>query len=176
MKTLASLIFVISLMVVGTALSVAKDSRDNSSLLLPDRDIDTVKWYSASSESWEDNKGREKYKVNGVLVNKETYDKYTITSDQIYACHPCYVKTVTTNEKLLFEGDQVTDCPVGYWKEYYDNGSVKVEGHYKPDSTGVYDLKKSADWCAIRHGKWTYYNKNGSVDSVVNYMENVRVK
>lgn len=175
MKTFTSLIFAVSLAIVCTAMSLARKSESILVASPPKGSIDTVKWYSVSTEC-STVKGKTTYKVDGVRVSKETYDKYKLTSDDIYACHPCYVRTVSKKEHVYYEGDQVTDCPVGYWKEYYDNGNIKVEGHYKPDSTGVYDLKKSAEWCAIRDGKWTYYGKDGEVDSVVNYVNNVRIK
>ncbi len=175
MKTFLSLIFVVSLASACIGLALARSSDSESVILDPIGTIDTVKWYAVTGEST-NMRGRAKYKLNGIPVKKKTYDKYTITTAEVMACHPCYVRTFSKDEKLLHEGDQVTDCPVGYWKEYYSTGKVKVEGHYKPDPTGVYPDSTVNKWCAIRHGKWTYFNKNGSVDSVVNYVDNVRVK
>jgi antitoxin component YwqK of YwqJK toxin-antitoxin module len=174
MRILASLIVVVSIVIAFAGFAFADRAVSNNQTAVTGFDIDTMKLYSVSTESYSRN-GKTTYKVNGVRVKKQEYDKYHDPLADIGNCKPCYVKTYSKSNELLYEGDQYTDCPVGYWKEYYSAGKVKLEGHYKSDSTGVWDERNSGMWCAIKHGKWTYYNRSSGVDSVVNYIDGKRI-
>ena len=150
-------------------------SRSDAFYANQDLPRDTMKFYSVSTFSSRVN-NRVKYEVDGRRVNKKEYDKYHVPNSKIDACIPCYAKWYSKNDHLLYEGDMYTDCPVGYWKEYYPNGKVKVEGNFKGDPTNRYDTAHTKEWCNIRDGKWMYFSQSGKIDSVVHYLDGKRVK
>lgn len=177
MKTITSLIILVIFTIVAAAFALAYSTsvRSASIKIAQAPSYDTIKFYAVSTYS-ETKNGRTKYQVDGRPASKKKYDKYANNFEEFKNCKPCYMRTYSKDGTLLSEGDQYTDCAVGKWKEYYSSGKVKVEGQCKTDSTGLWDENSSGNWCGIREGKWTYYGKNGSIDSVVNYVNNVRVK
>lgn len=173
MKTLASFILVFSTLIVIAAFAFARPVDVYNAQATAARD--TIKHYSVQLSA-QTRDGVTTYKVNGQPATKAEYDKYSGNFEQFKTCTPCYMRTYSIDEKLLNEGDRYTDCCVGYWKKYYPNGNVKEEGHYKPDETGKWNMKKTKKWCSIKHGKWSYYSETGVLDSTVVYRNNVRVQ
>jgi hypothetical protein len=175
MKTLTSFLFVASFVFAAAAFAWTRSHPGNRPADAVAPLHDTIKFYSVSTSA-ETRNGNTIYKVNGAVVTKAEYDKYHAAYEQMGNCKPCYMRTYSMDEKLLNEGDRYTDCIVGKWKEYYPDGNLKVEGQYKTDETGKWKSSKSEKWCSVKHGKWTYYAPGGTIDSVVNYADNVRVK
>ena len=58
---------------------------------------------------------------------------------------------------LLSEGVYCTDCGVGFFKEFYPDGNVKLSGKYKENPTGNWKNYN----CQVEHGQWVYFKENG---------------
>ncbi len=175
MKTITKFILAASLLFMAGAFIQASSSHVVTTIPATIASRDTIKFYAVALHS-ETRNGITTYQVNGLPASKTEYDKYKRGYEEIGTCKPCYIRTYSINDSIMYEGDQFTDCPVGYWKEYYNTGEVKVEGQYKTDETGKWNSKKSDKWCGVKHGKWTYYGQSGTVDSVVHYVNNTRVR
>lgn len=175
MKTLTRFILVFSVAVTAVLFTFAPESTALMASTSVSSLKDTVDFYAVATGS-ETRNGKTTYTVNGKPATKAEYDKYHNSYIAMGNCKPCYLRTYSIDGKLLNEGDRYTDCRVGYWKQYYPDGNVKTEGHFKTDESGKWNEKKSEKWCEIRHGQWTYYSDSGAVDSTVNYVNNVRVK
>ena len=114
--------------------------------------------------------------MDGKIVSKEEYEKFLHKKDYLNYCKPCYLYYYDENNKLLFEGLNYSDCPIGIHIDFYPDGKPKLKSTYK---TPLYDIKKNGlknGDCAVRHGEFIYYNMNGGVDSTVTYIDNVRQK
>lgn len=103
-----------------------------------------------------------KYKVNGKSVSQATYDKYDRSFENMKKCKPCINKSYTTNEKLIIESVSYGDCGVGWYKEYFLNGNLKVSGQFKENDTNNWEDLYARGYCNRMDGKWIFYNKNGS--------------
>ncbi len=111
--------------------------------------------YSSSSTD-----GKTTYKLNDKEVSKSTYDKYHDTWKNMETCKPCILVTYDINDKLLYKGIQYTDCPVGFWIEYFPNGKVKLIGYYKENTSGNWDSAWDRGFCRP-DGTFTYFNDKG---------------
>lgn len=127
--------------------------------------LPTKKTYSVSLSSSQRG-GYTSYKVDGVKVGKEVYQKYKDGLDNMDACCPCILMTYDKNEKLISEAIQCTDCVVGYLKEYYPNGKVKLLAQYKENPTGDWSNISNRGYCYKEDGTWLYYNENGEIVSI----------
>ena len=101
------------------------------------------------------------YKINEKEVDKTTYDKYHDTWRNMETCKPCILLTYDYNDKILHKGIQYTDCPVGFWIEYFPNGKVKIIGHYKENESGNWENAYDRGFCR-EDGVWTYFNEVGN--------------
>jgi antitoxin component YwqK of YwqJK toxin-antitoxin module len=114
------------------------------------------------------------YQLDGKTVSQEEYEMFMHKNDYLNSCKPCYVYYYDEKNKLLFEGLKYSDCPIGAHIDYYPNGKPKLIANYK---TPPYDIKKEGlhqGDCAIKHGKFIYYNVNGGIDSTATYIDNVK--
>ncbi len=126
------------------------------------KNLETKKYYSATFRMSKIN-GKEVYTLNDKLVDKETYLKFKDTFENMVNCKPCILQTYDENDILLREGITYTDAQVGYFKEYYSNGQIKLRGFYKENTTGNWDNICSRNLCNIPIGTWTYYDEKGEV-------------
>ncbi len=101
------------------------------------------------------------YKVNGRQVNKQTYDKYKSTSKSWSSCCPCILKLYDEKENLLRESVSCTDCGVGWFKTYHENGNLKLTGSYMENTSGDWKNIYYAGYCNKPNGQWTYFNEKG---------------
>ena len=73
---------------------------------------------------------------------------------------------VTAQGECAVYNGKVTNIKVGHWKEFYENGNVRVEGQYK---IGSYIECCTAGACRqfyfYRTGQWRYFNSAG----ILNY-------
>lgn len=129
-------------------------------------DLEVVKFYSVSTSSSTQG-GKARYKVNDKGVNKSTYDKYHNAFMDMMDCCPCILKTYDEKEVLLSESISCGDCKVGYYKEFYPNGKLKIHGEYKENPTGNWNDILKRGYCYMLDGKWLYYNIHGHI----NYIE-----
>lgn len=123
-------------------------------------ELETKKFYSVGLSS-EITDGNGTYYVNENKVSKFKYEKYESTRRNMENCCPCILKSYDENEVLLREAVSCTDCMVGYYKEFYPNGVVKLHAHYKENPTGNWDNIWDRGYCNIRDGQWTYFNEKG---------------
>jgi hypothetical protein len=100
------------------------------------------------------------YKINEKEVDMTTYNKYHDTWKNMETCEPCILLTYDYDDKLLYKGIQYTDCPVGFWIEYFPNGKVKIIGHYKENESGNWQNAYDRGFCR-EDGAWTYFNETG---------------
>lgn len=124
------------------------------------KDLPVKKIYRVELNS-EIRNGTEIYKVNGKQVSKAVYQKYQDTWKNIGACTPCILQTLSEEEILLTESVSYTDCPVGWYKEYYRNGKLKVQGYHKENPTGNWKDIYERGYCGVRDSVWTYFGPGG---------------
>jgi antitoxin component YwqK of YwqJK toxin-antitoxin module len=156
MKYLTALFFVVSLFLRLEAQKKGTTIYEN---------LTTKKTYSVSLSSSQRG-GYVSYKVDGVSVKKEVYQKYQNGFDSMDACCPCILKTYDKNEVLIREAIQCSDCVVGYLKEFYPNGKVKLLAYYKENPTGDWSNIFRRGYCYVEDGTWLYYNENGEIVSI----------
>lgn len=126
------------------------------------RNLKTEKFYKVGLSFYSDS-GQRKYEVNGKEVNKSSYRKYEKTWKNMENCCPCILKSYNENDILIREAVSCTDCGVGYFKEFYPNGQVKLSGRYKENPTGNWDDIWNRGYCNVPDGQWIYYNENGII-------------
>jgi antitoxin component YwqK of YwqJK toxin-antitoxin module len=119
----------------------------------------TKKFYNIGYSSSSTN-GVTVYKMNDKEVTKSNYDKYHNTWKNMETCKPCILETYDINNKLLKKGIQYTDCPVGFWIEYFPNGKVKLIAHYKENENGDWNNAWDRGFCRP-DGAFTYFNDRG---------------
>lgn len=73
------------------------------------------------------------------------------------SCFGKYFKFKTHSGVPVAEGRWVVESFVGFYKEYYKNGVLKVEGNY------------SVDTARKKNGVWHYYSKRGILYKSINY-------
>lgn len=117
------------------------------------------------------------YRINDTLVSKKTYKHFTKINDtSIKKCKPCWKQSYDTNEQLLWEAYYYGDCRIGLYREYYPNGKLKTEGHYKTPAGQNLSTAKKIDRGSVMHGVWIYYSKSGEVEAVEEYKDGVLMK
>jgi len=122
--------------------------------------LKTKKFYSVGLSSQTEN-GQGTYEVNGKKVNKSAYDKYQSTWKNMENCCPCILKSYNENDILLREAVSCTDCGVGWFKEFYPNGNLKLTGFYKENPTGKWKDIWNRGYCSVKNNQWTYFKENG---------------
>jgi antitoxin component YwqK of YwqJK toxin-antitoxin module len=130
--------------------------------------LDTLKFYTVSLFSIQ-TKGNTIYEVNKKKVNKATYMRYKKVWDNIDKCKPCVLQTYNGGDTLLYEAVQHTDCRVGWYIEYFPNGSKKVTGQYKENDTKKWKNLWNRGYCSKEHGTWKYYNEKGDLIKTEEY-------
>jgi len=121
--------------------------------------LETRKFYRVGYSSSSTN-GVTTYKLNDKEVSKSTYDKYHSTWKNMETCKPCVLMTYDMNDKLLYKGIQYSDCRVGFWIEYFQNGKIKLIGHYKENESGDWNNAWDRGFCRP-DGAFTYFNETG---------------
>ncbi len=96
-------------------------------------------------------------------VEKAVYDKYHAAWEELENCCPCILMTYDKDDVLLTEAVQCTDCFVGYYKEFYPNGRLKLLGHHKENPTNDWNDIFKRGYCGVEDGKWIYYNEDGQI-------------
>lgn len=114
------------------------------------------------------------YKVDGAIVSKKEYDKYSLGLRAISECKPCYMKHYNKKGVLVKYAAQYTDCRIGVYKEFFKDGKVKIIGHYKENHTGDWSDLYKRGYCSKKHGKWEYFNIYGILYKIEEY-ENGRL-
>jgi len=130
------------------------------------KNLEVRKFYSVGTSS-STTGGRTTYKINNRSVKKAIYDKYNDTWENMATCCPCILKSYNENDILLTEAVSCTDCGVGYYKEFYPNGQLKLKGQFRENSTNNWKDIYGRGYCSIQDGMWLYFNDKGQI----NYIE-----
>ncbi len=154
MKQTISIIFILTFLIGNTF-----GQTDTGTVY---RNLKTKKFYSVGLAFQSDN-GKRTYEVNDNEVRKSTYRKYDKTWKNMEDCCPCILKSYDENNILIRESVSCTDCGVGYYKEFYANGQVRISGHYKENPTENWDNISSRGYCSVPDGQWIYYNELGTI-------------
>ena len=139
------------------------------------KNLEVKKFYSVGMSAVSE-KGKTTYEIDDKRVDKATYEKYNDTWKNMETCKPCILETFDINEKLLHRAVHYTDCAVGQWIEYYADGKIKMIGHYKENDTGNWKNAYNRGYCSVKHGIWTYFDKNGNTIKTEQYIDNILVK
>jgi len=95
------------------------------------------------------------YTCNKVKLDSAYCDSLMAIRGSFDNCTPCYIKMYDCELSLIFEGDFYKTQPIGLYKEYYENGSVKMEGKY---SSSLTENRKP-----IPNGRWYYINQKNKL-------------
>lgn len=122
--------------------------------------LKTKKFYSVSPSTKTVN-GETAYMVNDKEVDKATYTKFNASWKNMENCLPCILEVYDENEVLIGKSVSYADCGVGPFVVYFPNGSPMLKGSYLENPTGNWEDLERRGYCAVPHGKWTYYNEEG---------------
>jgi hypothetical protein len=109
------------------------------------------------------------YMCNGSEITKKKYLEYKAYWNASGACKPCMLYTYDNKEQLKYAAFQYEDCLCGSYKEYYPDGTVKVEGQFKANTTGLWTNMKGRNLCSVRDGIWTYFFPDGVTEKTEIY-------
>ncbi|MFK7950770.1 MAG: hypothetical protein AB8G11_24505 [Saprospiraceae bacterium] len=104
------------------------------------------------------------YYVNGEKVKKSKYEQYSDANWNLIRCIPCIVKVHDMDFVLRKEYVGHTDCMVGFYREYYPNGNLKIDGYFKENPTGNWNNIYERGFCSRKDGEWSYFKKNGDLN------------
>jgi len=149
--------YTLILIILTIALGQAFGQSDSTNVY---KELETKKFYSVGL-SYQTTNGKGTYEVNGKKVSKSTYNKYQSTWKNMETCCPCILESFNENDNLIRKSVSCTDCGVGWFKEYYVNGNIKLSGSYKENPTGNWNDIWNRGFCSIANGQWTYFDKNG---------------
>lgn len=122
-----------------------------------------TKKYYAVDLAFESDSGEACYGINDKRVSRKTYRRYEKTTKNLENCCPCILKSYNENNILVREAVSCMDCGVGFFKDYYPNGQIKLIGQYKENPTGNWDYLWERGYCSVPDGRWLYYNENGTI-------------
>ena len=147
-----------ALLLIFLSLTLGQQAIGQSDSTTVYKELQTIKFYAVNLDSF----GRF-YKANGRIVSKSTFNKYSSTWEDMENCCPCILKEYDANDNLIREKVACADCDVGWFKEFYLNGKLKLIGQYKENSTGDWNNIVKRGFCSVRDGQWIYFNKKGDM-------------
>lgn len=101
------------------------------------------------------------YRINDREVSRETYEKYSNAERVLDSCCPCLLQAYDENDVLTRERISCGSCGVGWFREFYPNGTVQLSGRYKENPTGNWKDLWQRGYCEIREGQWVYFTEQG---------------
>ena len=129
-------------------------------------ELERVETYLEGS-AMELSKSRGRYFVNRKEVTEAEYNWYRAAFDN--DCCPCIYEYFDERYQLQAEAVvckecvECRECQVGWYKEYYLSGKLKISGQYKENPTDNWENLLERGYCSVRHGEWLYYNKRGKL-------------
>lgn len=104
--------------------------------------------------------------LNEKPISRQDFDKLVSFRDVVcdsilYQAQGKYIKFYINDTIVKQEGVWYREFYVGLYKEYYENGILKILGHYSDGKDGKQEGKKI--------GKWFYYNKSGKIIKETDY-------
>ena len=111
------------------------------------------------------------YMCNGNEVTKQKYLEFKRFWGASAACTPCLLYTYNDKNELKYVAYQYEECLCGSYKEYYTDGTLKVEGQFKQNTTGSWENLKSKNVCNVRDGIWIYYTETAVEEKRETYID-----
>lgn len=145
------------------------------SVLVKNKGLKIVKYHPVKME-YNRVEGKTTYKINGKSVDSSIYSFYQSEQETIRLCTPCIVEAYDLSEKLMFRAVQFRSCPIGDVTLYYTNGKIRFTGQYKENQSGDWEDIWNKGYCAIKHGNWYFYRKNGKLRKKEKYVNGQLVK
>lgn len=105
--------------------------------------------------------GAYNYLFNDKVVSKYLFDNSEYAWNVLDSCCPCILQLYDENDVLLQELISCRGFEVGWVKEYYPNGIVKMSGQYRENASGKWEHIVETGNCCIREGRWTYFDDKG---------------
>ncbi|HNE51060.1 MAG TPA: hypothetical protein PLZ64_07955 [Chitinophagales bacterium] len=136
--------------------------KNNPNQTITPKKLDTLRTYDVYLEERPTPFGKA-YMCNGAEVTKQKYLEYKRFWDAVGACQPCLLYTFNDKDELKHVAFQYEECLCGSYKEYYAEGTLKIEGQFKQNPFSTWEDIKRKGVCNIRDGKWTYYTEEGAV-------------
>lgn len=109
-------------------------------------------------------------------ICKEDFDSLKATKNNSRICKPCVLEQFNDSGNIIISAVQYTDCYVGEYIEYYQNGQVKIKGHYKKNDSGKWKRLYKRGFCSVKGGAWTYFNIKGEEVKKEIYKDGLLVK
>lgn len=145
--------------------------------------------FKKRTETFYDEQGREIPEKTDIDYGKKTYDKYgnlqkeTFDSELVgvhYWVNPKWKQNVqeNTNKKPANGGSFKNGKRDGFWREYYDNGKLKLEGNYVVgERDGLWKEYHNSGHLKMegtykdgkQDGLWKEYNYDGELQSEIGY-------
>lgn len=135
---------------------------------------DTIVTYDVNLDAGMTTLGKQ-YRANGQVISKEKYDMYKLHWENSLKCAPCILKTLDASGHPKSEAYSYMDCFIGYYKEFYPDGKIKVEGQFLNFETSSDRSQYENRKCNIRTGQWIYYGANGNKELIENYENGVLI-
>jgi antitoxin component YwqK of YwqJK toxin-antitoxin module len=132
--------------------------------------LDTLRSYDVFLEERQTPFGTA-YICNGNEVTKKKYVEFKRFWNAAGACKPCLLYTYDDKDQLKYVAYQYQDCLCGSYKEYYPEGSLKVEGQFKKIQSDNFENLNPRNQCNVRDGIWTYYFENGVTEKTETYVD-----
>ncbi len=102
------------------------------------------------------------YALDGKKTSARKYKKYKREFDNLDNCRPCIIQYLDSNDNITTEGIFYGDAIVGWIKEYYPNGKLKLQRQYTENTSGNWDAFFANGNLPKENGTWKYYDENGA--------------
>ncbi len=103
------------------------------------------------------------YWLNNRLIDSVNYQKYLNNDKKFAGCNPCLLRSFDSQGRLIYEGFQFSDCGVGQFVSYFDNGKPRLVGFYKQNTSKDWTNIVKRGYCSIADSVWTFFNESGEV-------------
>ena len=108
------------------------------------------------------------YSINGRAVDQKTFELVTEKVDSIQAIidnnlSKYFIFLSPDDKTVLEEGWWYGEFYSGYYKKYFSNGDIKEEGYYTEQCDSIFSPGQKI-------GKWKYYDQNGKIKEIINYL------
>ena len=133
-----------------------------------DMKFDTISTYDVNLSSSMTTNGRV-YLANGKAIHKSKYEFYKDNWERVQNCQPCKVSTYNEHDQLKHIAIQYGNCFVGPFKEFHNNGKLKVEGDFKSIPNDDWSNLRLRGLCSTREREWKHYSPEGKLESIEHY-------
>jgi hypothetical protein len=99
-------------------------------------------------------------------MSRSESQRYQEEQADLSNCLPCIVQYMDRNDNIFLEGIFYTDACVGWFKEYYPNGKLKLQGQYTENTSGNWNTVFAEGNIHKQNGQWIYYDESGAFHHV----------